>query len=48
MNVQRRQGWILPAAGKILVNVSCTDDIDVWKGQVEDGDEHGTFLRAFP
>jgi hypothetical protein len=45
--VERRPGWILPAPGKVLVNVVSTDEYDVWRSQVEGSDESGTFIRAF-
>jgi hypothetical protein len=45
--VVRRPGWILPAAGKVLVNVVRTDDCDVWRSEVEGSDERGTVICTF-
>jgi hypothetical protein len=43
-----RPGWIMPAPGKILINVTqMHDDQDAWTGEVEGsgGQEQGMFLR---
>jgi hypothetical protein len=38
-------GWILPRASTVLVNVEETEDVDTWMGQVEGSDEYGMFRR---
>ena len=41
-----KDGWILPTANKILVNVTEMEDAETWKGQVKGSEECGTFLRT--
>lgn len=43
-DVRERPGWILPTAAKVLVNITQTEDIDTWSGQVEGSEECGMFL----
>ena len=45
-DVQGQPGWIFPTAGKIIVNITQTEDIDTWNGQVEGSEERGMFLCA--
>ena len=41
-----QDGWILPRATAVLVNVKETGNADTWLGQVEGSEEHGMFLRT--
>jgi hypothetical protein len=43
-DVRGRPGWIFPSPTKILVNVTDTEDVDTWRGQVEGSQECGKFL----
>jgi hypothetical protein len=43
-DVRDQPGWIFPTAAKILVNITQTDDMDTWSGQVEGSEERGMFL----
>ena len=45
-DVREQPGWILPTAAKILVNVTQTEELDTWSGQVEGSQECGMFLCA--
>lgn len=39
-----KPGWIFSTAAKILVDITQTDDMDTWIGQVEGSEERGMFL----
>lgn len=43
-DLRDQPGWIFPTAAKILFNVTQTDDVDTWSGQVEGSEERGMFL----
>jgi hypothetical protein len=42
-----KPGWIFPTGAKILVNITQTDDMDTWIGQVEGCEERGMFFCTF-
>ena len=42
-----KPGYILPTETDILINVTETEDAEIWRGQVKDTQKCGKFLRTY-